>query len=348
MRQKNLDNSYLSALCLELSLFLHAGITLSDGLYLLIEDDDDIKSREIISGLAKRVDQNRPLSEAMEEMQLFPSYMVKMILIGEKTGRLSDTLKSLSEYYESQKRLSITIKNALFYPAILLVMMIAVIVILITVVLPIFNDVFNQLGSQLPPFTETMMNIGTALSNASLFFIILAAVLVLTGIILLLSPRLRTRCAQFYSNLRGERGLASKISLARFSNALSMSLKSGLDMKESFNMASTLSPPSKINLEKYRICAQYLDAGSSLTDALKASDIFPSMYCRMLTMGAKSGNMDTVMSEISRRSENSVNDAIESRLGRIEPTLVIITSLIVGVILLSVMLPLINIMSSMG
>jgi len=348
MRRNNLSSGYLSALCLELSLFLNAGISLSDGLHLLIEDDDDKKSQELIGELAVIVDQNHPLSKAMEDLAVFPEYLVKMIALGEKTGRLSDTLKSLSEYYDRQDRLSLTIKNSLLYPTILLLMMVAVIVIFITIVLPIFNNVFHQLGADMPPFTITMMNIGEALSQISLVFALLAALILLFGVFLLLSSKLRVRCARFYRDLRGDKGLAAKISLARFSNALSMTLKSGLNIDESFKMASALSSNSKTVERKHILCAQYIYEGRSLTEALSASEIFPAAYSRMLALGTKSGTSDVVLGEIARRSENSVNEEVESLLGRIEPTLVIITSLIVGVILLSVMLPLMNIMSLIG
>jgi type IV pilus assembly protein PilC len=346
MKQRFLENDYLSAFCLELSLFLNAGITLSDGLHLLIEDDNNKKS--LISKLAGIIDQNRPLSAALTDVNVFPDYMVNMILLGEKTGCLSDTLKSLSEYYDRQERLYKTIKNTLVYPTILLVMMIAVVVILITVVLPIFDNVFHQLGSNMPPFTIALMNFGAALSGAALVFAIIAAILIILGIILILNPSLRSRCVRFYRNIRKDRGLAAKIALARFSNALAMTIKSGLDLHEGFKMASALSIDSNFTLNKHKLCEEYLSAGRPLAEALSDSKIFPPVYGRMLSLGVKSGSSDTILDEIARRAENSVNDALEALLGRIEPTLVIIASLIVGVILLSVMLPLMNIMSFIG
>ena len=348
MKQRNLGNSYLSTFCLELSLFLNAGINLSDGLHLLIEDDDDKRSRELIAEIAKCVDQNIPLSSALTELKIFPDYMVKMILLGEQTGRLSDTLKALSVYYDRQERLSLMVRNSLVYPTILLLMMVVVVIILITIVLPIFNDVFHQLGASMPPFAITMMSIGAALSQASLVFAFIAAIILLFGLSLLIAPKFRARCGRIYRDLRRDKGLSAKIALARFSSAMSMALKSGLDINEAFSIASQLSVNSTISEKKHKLCAQYLDDGYTLAEALTSTKIFPAVYSRMLSLGVKSGTADTVLSEIARRTHNSVNDDLENLLGRIEPSLVIITSLIVGVILLSVMLPLMNIMSVIG
>lgn len=348
MKRKKLSNGYISALCLELSLFLNAGITLSDGIHLLIEDDDDISSKEILQEIADIVDQNRPLSDALEQTKLFPDYMIQMVTLGEKTGRTSDILKSLSEYYDRQERLSATIKNALIYPAILLIMMIAVVIVLITVVLPIFDDVFRQLGTEMPAFTAALMNVGQWLQGASLVFVIIAAVIIVFVLLLIILPKFRAKMGRFWRDLRKEKGLAAKISLTRFSSALALTMKAGLNMDESFKMASILSANSKISEQKHSECAKMLDAGHSLTESLTKTNIFPAVYSRMLSLGAKSGSADTVLDEIARRCETTVNESIERILGRIEPTLVIITSLIVGVILLSVMMPLMNIMSSLG
>ncbi len=348
MKRKKLSNGYISALCLELSLFLHAGITLSDGLHLLIDDDDDHTSRAILTTLADIVDQNRPLSDALSEIKAFPDYMIQMVTLGEKTGRISEILRSLSEYYDRQERLASTIKNALIYPTILLVMMIAVVIVLITVVLPIFDDVFRQMGTEMPAFTTAMMNIGEWLKGASLVFAILAAIIILFGLLLLAIPSFRAKASRVWRDLRKEKGLAAKIALTRFSSSLALTIKAGLNMDESFKMASTLSANSKVSEKKHAECAKLLDDGSSLSEALTKTGIFPPVYSRMLSLGAKTGSADNVLDEIARRTEATVNDIIERLLGRIEPTLVIITSLIVGVVLLSVMLPLMNIMSSLG
>ena len=348
MRLNRLSNGYLSSLCLELSLLLDAGITLGDGLYLMLADDKDKKSRQILQGLADTVNENMPLSGALQAVDLFPDYMVHMVELGEKTGRLSQTLRSLSEYYDAQERLYVAIRNAFLYPGLLFLMMLAVVVILLTFVLPIFEDVFHQLGLELSPFAAVLRDIGASLIEISLFFAVLGGVLLLFIALLLIFPGLRSNIARAYRNLRGEHGLPAKMALARFSNALAMAVKSGLPISEGFKLAATLSVNSTWLENKYRLGNAFLMEGKSLAEALNAAAIFPATYSRMLSLGVKSGSADTVLSEIARRSEKNLNDTLEALLGRIEPTLVILTSLMVGAILLSVMLPLLNIMSVLG
>jgi len=100
--------------------------------------------------------------------------------------------------------------------------------------------------------------------------------------------------------------------------------------------------------KRHEECRGLLEQGAGLSEALGKSGIYPAVYCRMLALGAKSGNSDIVMSEIARRMQTTVDEQLDSLVGRIEPTLVIASSLIVGVIILAVMLPLMNIMSAMG
>lgn len=91
-----------------------------------------------------------------------------------------------------------------------------------------------------------------------------------------------------------------------------------------------------------------LEEGEPLAESFKKEKILEAAYCRILDLGAKSGTSDTAMEEIARRMDDNVQMAIERKVGRIEPTIVIITSILVGIILIAVMLPLINIMSSIG
>jgi type IV pilus assembly protein PilC len=348
MHRKQLNSGYISVFCLELSLFLDAGIPLSDGLHLLADDNHDQTSRSIILEIAAIVDQQKPLSDALCQSGLFPNYMVQMVLLGEKTGQLSSMLQSLSTYYDRQQRLLLAIKNTLTYPAILLAMMIAVVIILITIVLPIFNDVFHQLGTQMPAFTLLLMRLGEGLRAASLFFAILAALMLIFALLLLLLPKFRYRCSRLWRDLRKEKGLAAKISLSRLSNALALTINAGLNLDDSFKMAASLAANSTVAEKKYAECAQLLDQGMALAEALRRTGIFPPVYSRMLMLGAKSGATDMVLAEIANRTEAAVNNDIERILNRIEPILVISSSLLVGMILLSVMVPLMNIMSSLG
>ena len=274
--------------------------------------------------------------------------MVHMVEIGEKTGRLVQTLNALSEYYERQTRLSVSIKNSVLYPAVLLVLMIVVVLILIIQVLPIFNDVFNRLGTQMSPLASSLMRFGGWLGDASVGIAIIFGAIFIIVLMSLLVPKMRKGLSKWFSDRWGSCGIFGKIASSRFVFAMTLAMASGLDTAEAIDVAASVSGGSKAVDEKHKRCTGLLDSGSSLPDALCGAEILSLQDSKMLSVGTRSGKADIAMAEIARRSDLDVKDSMDRLVGRIEPTLVIISSVIVGIILLSVMLPLMGIMTAIG
>ncbi|MEG1820126.1 MAG: type II secretion system F family protein [Oscillospiraceae bacterium] len=347
MSSKVLSGPYISSFCMELSLVMKAGISLDEGLSMLQEDESDKQLKAMLQNLFEKADSGVALHVAMSESQRFPKYVVDMVAIGEKTGRTETVLKALSEHYDRQEQISRSIKNAVVYPAVLMIMLLLVIIILITRVLPIFNDVFNQLGAQMSPVALSIMNFGSALSKYSFIIFGVIAVIALIAFIISLVPAWRLKVVGLYSKMTASRGINKKIASARFASAMAMTLASGLDTDESLNMVERITDNSSMKA-KIENCRKLMSEEEPFAEAISKSEIFSSLYCRMLSVGFKTGTADSVMSEIARRSESDVDENIERVINRVEPTLVIIMSLIVGLILLSVMLPLMGIMTTIG
>ena len=343
-----MSNTYLSMLTKELAMLLEAGMTLHDSLQIMQDDEPSKDGKTMMQGLIDSLEGGESFAVALDGSALFPRYMVHMVEIGEKTGRLVETLDALSEYYDRQNRLAVTIKNSIMYPAILLVLMIVVVLILIIQVLPIFNDVFSRLGSQMSSLAVTLMNFGTWLGDAAIVIaIVLAAIFVIAFFAWLLQG-IRNALKQAFMNRFGGRGIFDRIASSRFTSAMSLAMASGLDVTEAMDVAFSISGGSKAIDAKHKKCFDILGEGSTLADALTKAGILSSQDGKMLSIGSKGGKSDEAMAEIARRGDIGVQDDIDRIVGRIEPTLVIISSVIVGVILLSVMLPLMGIMTSIG
>ena len=348
MGKKVLTNTYLSMLCSELSMLLDAGLTVSDSVQILHDDEPGKDGKAVMQSLLGGLGRGEPFSAALKGSSFFPRYMVHMVEIGEKTGRLVETLRALSEYYERQVRLSVTIKNSVLYPAILLILMIVVVLILIVQVLPIFNDVFSRLGTQMSPLAVALMDFGRWLGGASVVIAAILCVIFVFIILLFAIPNFRKNLAQAFSNTWGSRGVFGKIASSRFVFAMTLAMASGLDTADSIDIAAAVSGGSKAVDEKHKRCTELLRTGKSLHDALSGAGILSLQDGKMLAIGARSGKADQAMAEIARRSDVDVRDSIDRVVARIEPTLVIISCIIVGIILLSVMLPLMGIMTSIG
>ena len=329
-------------------MLLDAGMTISESLQVMIDDEPDKEGKAVLTNLLTHLEDGQSFSQALKSSSNFPAYMVHMVEIGEMTGRAVETLDALSEYYERQVRLAATIKSSVLYPAILLILMIVVVLILIVQVLPIFNDVFSRLGAQMSPLAINLMRFGEWLGNVSVAVALILTTIFFFAFLTLVIPGLRRGLIRGLYNTFGNRGIFDKISTSRFVFAMRLAMASGLDINEAIDAASAVSGDSRSIKRKHKKCVTLLAEGKPLSEALTKSNILSPQDGKMLTIGARSGKSDEAMSEIARRSDIKTHESIDRIVGRIEPTLVVLSSAMVGIILLSVMLPLMGIMTALG
>ncbi|MFW5651478.1 MAG: type II secretion system F family protein [Acetivibrio ethanolgignens] len=341
-------NEFVSYFCLEMSLLLHAGITIEDGLYLMAEDEKNKSICQLLEAIAKKVEDGTVLSEAIRETQDFPEYVCDMLETGEKTGRMEQALQALAEYYDSRVQLARQIKNALLYPAVLFLLMMLIIVLLLVKVLPVFDKVYAQLGGRMTGGAGALLHAGQVLNQSLPFLCVFLGVVVLLGILAARQYSVRERCISLYNRCSGNRGIGKKIRTARFTQAMAMGMMSGLHTEEAFELAAMFFDDVEQAKQSYQCCLRLIEEGKELPKAMKETGLMEPFYCHILELGIKSGTADTAIAEIARRQEEEVQALIYQRVGWIEPTIVIIASMLVGTILLTVMLPLLNIMSSIG
>ena len=309
MRKRATDEE-IAQLSLELSLLLHAGVGLGDGLNLLAEEDGG----ETAGFLAERVDQGLSLSGALRESGAYPAYVCGLVETGERTGRTEQALAALSRYYEERGRLRRRVRSALGYPAVMVGLMLVVIGVLLVKVLPVL-------------------------------WAVLAAVAVL-AIACAVSEPFQRRLVAAWQGRFGDRGVSRKLNDARLAQALAMGLAGGLPLEESLELAAGLLEGG--GRARCEACRGLLEGGARLSAALEESGVLPRRSCRLLELGERGGAGDLAMEKIAADLMEEGEAALEELTGRVEPSLVLACSLLVGVILLSVMLPLMNIMSAIG
>ena len=132
---------------------------------MMAEDCRDKKEKKLFAGMIRAMSGGAMLSGAMREADAFPDYMTEMIGLGERTGNVDNTLKALGDYYEKQARMRESVKSAVIYPAVLLVMMLLVVGVLVIKVLPVFADVYGQMGASMPALALTIMEAGVAVGT---------------------------------------------------------------------------------------------------------------------------------------------------------------------------------------
>ncbi len=348
MKQAVLESSYLSEFCMELYLIVRAGIPFQEGIALLSAEESDKEKKYILQQLQQALEQGETLAEAFRRTGRFPHYAVEMIAIGQSTGYLEKVFFALANYYDRMAQVKQSVRNIIWYPMILLTMMIFVIFVLLVKVMPIFADVFIRLGVELSPMARFMLQIGQGLRQygivvlLTLFFLIIVLFVVSkTG---QFSKLLRQRLYAMTADWRVRRMLVS----SNLADALVLTLSSGMTVDDALDMSSRLIQDTKLQEQIVACRNSMLLEDKSFADVCMEYHLFAPVYCRMIAVGFRTGNMDDVMTEVAKRIANDADNALDALLNRIEPALVIVLSLMVGIILLSVMLPLLSIMTAIG
>ena len=348
MSTKNLSYEEIASVCSGMGMLIHAGTGTADALALVAADMDGTPLKGILDHMAEEADNGVPLVEVCEEEGCVPSHVTALLEVGERTGHTEETFESLASYYESRSRMSRQIRDALIYPMTLMIIMIVVVAVLLAYVLPIFNDVYRQLGGRLTGVAGGLFAVGQVISRIMPVLCVLLLAVAVFVIAFAVSESFRDKCLGFWRKRRGDRGLSWQVSSSHFAQAFSMGVSSGMQIEEAVELSGKLLEGVPGAQTKCKDCLNLLMDGTSVSDALKQTNLLPQAECRLLKTAVRSGTTDTCISEIADRMSWKSERAIQQTVSRIEPTLVIVGCVLVGLILFSVMLPLMNIMSSMG
>ncbi len=341
---KPFTNTELSSFCGQTALILKAGISAAEGLSIMAEDASSPEEKEVLDALLTGMEETASLYESLKRIEICPPYMLHMVQIGEETGTLDEVMAALQSHYDREDSIRRSIRSSVTYPMIMTGMMAAVIVVLLVKVLPVFNQVFVQLGSELTGFSRALMNAGTAISRYSAVFIALLVVIAALFFYGTRSASGRTLFRRIGYKLRLTKTIYEEMAACRFASGMALTLSSGLNPERSLELVTALNDDPVFH-EKLTRCQEAVNEGEDLSQALFHAGMFTGVYARMASIGAKTGSMDQVMEQIADLYQDDIDTRMNNVLAVLEPTLVILLSLIVGVILLSVMLPLMGIMS---
>lgn len=343
MPDKDLPNNCLSSLCMELHLVVSSGVPLEDGFSMLIEEESDARMRRILKEVHDSLALGSPLHKALTAAGCFPAYLVELTQIGEQTGNLDKVLKTLSRYYQRKEETAASLKSAVLYPLVLLGVLLFVVLVLIVEVMPIFEDVYRQLGATMSATAEAILRGGVAIGDNWLAIVITVAVIVIAVIVGLKIPAARRAMTKLLTPHKIRDGVARE----RFASAMSMAISSGFDVDQAMEMAQRLFDDDNM-FGKIQRCRKAMQGGSELAAAAAQEGIVTGLSARMLAMGVRTGAADEVLKQIADRTQAEVQEHTRRLISRLEPTLVIVMSVVVGMILLSVMLPLVGILTTLS
>lgn len=338
-----LNNRELFQFCEQFSIILRSGMSAIEGLAILNDDSQTERGKEILTFLYKDMEESGSLAHAMEQSGAFPASAAAYVRTGEETGCLDEVMKGLSAFYAKEIQITDQIQNAVAYPLVMLGMMTAVIVILLVKVLPVFRQVFRQLGLEMSGISGALLGIGETLSRYSTA---LLAAMIGFILFLVLHPKGQELIRKIVCRFPGMKEIPVNLDYSRLCQCISLGIRSGLSPELCVELAGAVVSRTEIR-EKLASIQNQLAEGYGFTEAITESGLFKAMELRLISLGFQAGASDEVMEKLAEQYEEKSTDSVSHIVSILEPTIVIVLSILVGLVLLSVMMPLLGLLSEM-
>jgi general secretion pathway protein F len=332
----------------QLAVLIGAGVPLVEALTALVDQVDHERMKRVISDVKQRVNDGGSLADAMAgHPKAFGTLYVNMIRAGESSGALDVVLVRLADFTESQARLRSKVIGSLTYPVLMVLLSAIVLGILFTVVIPKITKIFDETQVVLPWTTKVLIAFTTFVQNWW-WAVALAFAVAVWGF----SRWLRTAAGRAAWDRRvlvvplfG--GLIRQIALARFSRTLATLLKSGVPLLSSMDIVKNIVGNTRLAqvIEEARTSIQ---EGESIAAPLKRSGEFPPLVYHMVAIGERSGDLEGMLNNVANAYEAQVETRIGALTSLLEPLMIVGMGLVVAFIVLSILLPILQINTLAG
>ena len=350
MAAKLLDSGALSALCGSVATMLSAGLQIDEAVHLLAENREESRFKTACVGMYRGLIAGESLSQSMETTNAFPGHVIDMVQTGEQSGRLESVLRTLEVYYGEEDRTFQKIRSSVAYPAALLCIMAIILAATVVVILPVFANVYASTSGSLTAASSSMA-LASIIIGWVAFVITVACAIV--AIFLFAASRTqsgRERVLAIFERIPSTRQAMYELALSRFTSALATYIAAGITTETAMRQALETVRHGRLRarLEYALDAMEDLENPRSLPQAFTEADILDPLYTHMLTAGAHAGSVDDVLADLSVMLFDDSTAQLDRALDRIEPLLAALLTIAVGGTLISVMLPLIGIMGSIG
>lgn len=333
----------------QFSTMLDAGVSLIRCLDVLQAQTNNARLRKILMDLSARVESGESLSRSMaRHPKAFSQLIIGLIRAGEVGGVLEESLQRIAGFLEKDVELRRKIRSALTYPVIVLLAAIGIVIFLVSWLVPQFASLFKELGiKEMPAPTQFLIDL-SALFTQRWYVVIIAVVAILIAYKLFVSTRVGRRVADRVKLRVPVFGpLHHKIVMARFSRTMGTLLASGVPILQAMETVAGVVGNAVVSDAVIESRARIRE-GEKIADPLQRSKMFPPMVVHMVSVGEESGSLDHMLNKIADFYENEVEMTIASLTAAIEPVMIVLLGFIVGFIVISMFLPMIEVISNLS
>ncbi len=333
----------------QFSTMLDAGVSLVRCLDVLQQQTTNARLRKILVDLSTRVESGESLSRSMaRHPKAFSQLIIGLIRAGEVGGVLEESLQRIAHFLEKDVELRRKIRSALTYPVIVLLAAIGIVIFLVSWLVPQFASLFKDLGiKNMPAPTQFLIDL-SAFMTQRWYILIISLIVVIIAYKLFVSTRVGRRVADRVKLRVPVFGpLHHKIVMARFSRTMGTLLTSGVPILQALETVAGV-VGNAVVADAVMESRSRIREGEKIADPLQRSKMFPPMVVHMVSVGEESGSLDHMLNKIADFYENEVETTIASLTAAIEPVMIVILGFIVGFIVISMFLPMIEVISNLS
>lgn len=340
--RKKLSYPILAQLSRNLSIYLNAGIPLLSAIKLTANQIESKRTKEFLQICTKSLEEGNTLYISLEKQKVvkLPDFYKHALKVAEESGTLSKVLKEISDYLHRLDSVQKRINQALIYPLFIIILAIFMVSFMLSVVVPKITEIFTGLNQKLPTITQFVINLGAFLEVywLSLFMVLLASILIVKWA---LNRFFWFRITIDKASLKIPiyKKILSSWELARFAYISSILLQSGITFIHAIKLAAQTISNSFIKKE-FEIAIEDVVEGKKLSQALSKSNYkLDNSFLQAIALGEETGEVSNVLKHLSELYLEENNDRINTFLSLLEPALILIVGLIIGVIVTAMLLP---------
>lgn len=337
-----------SVFCRQFVAILKAGVSVINALQMMSEQTENKTLKTAVIGLVDDIGKGETLSTAMKRQKAFPSIFVNLVEAGEATGSLETSFERMALQFEKEAQLKAIVKKATTYPIIILIVAVGVIFAMMTFVIPNFMSMFDDMDVEMPALT-------TFVVNMSDFFVAYWWAIIIVAVIVFFVIRTYAQTISgrvLFSTLKlkfpGVGQLQTKTNCATFSRTLSTLLRAGVPMIEALDITGNSMGGNILFQRAVRQARDQVANGVALSKPLKMSGLFPPMVVHMVSIGEETGNLEDMLVNVADYYEEEVAEATEQMMAVMEPLIIVVLALIVGVIIMAILQPMLTLYDAVG
>lgn len=324
---------------LELWSLLQAGVDIRTALELVTSEYKKKKIRDVFSHVSELVVSGSTFSAALKQAKEFSSYEYYSVQIGEESGKLLQVLKELADYFNKKIKQRRQIVGAIIYPVVVLVVAFGAVSFMVTYVVPMFSDTFKRFGSDLPGITKAVIAASSFIKEfLGLFFLILLG-LIAFGIWQSKKLWFRKMSSTVLLRMPVVGSIIRKIYLTRFANTMALLLGSKIPMLQCIQLTRQMVSFYPIE-QSLIIVEQNIIEGIPLHKSLSAHPVYPSKMVSIVKVGEEVNQLELFFSRLAAQYSNEVEYQTTMLSKFLEPVIIVVLGLVVGIILIAMYLPL--------